>query len=59
MLATFTAAVRVKFMFSESIIRIYSYCTFNTLLKAAHRVPSVTAIGSNNSSDTQHPVLLH
>lgn len=57
-LATVRAAIRAKFVFSESIIRISSCCTFNTLLKAACRVPSDTAVGSNNSSDT-HPVLLH
>jgi len=33
------------FKVSKSIICISSYWTFDTLLKAAHRVPSVTAAG--------------
>lgn len=50
---------KAKFMVSKSVICIFSYCTFDTLLKAAHTVPSVSTVGSSNSSDTHHPVFLH
>ena len=50
---------KAKFMVYKSIICISSYRTFDTLLKAAHTVPSVTAVGTSNSSDTQYPMFLH